>query len=109
MHLKHLHIALILGRINVGLKKFTRDILGPCKSLEREACGSGKHANDFRSAKAASVRSHGCVEKTVYDSVDKPLSGHPEQPKEGRRSHADVRDDILCFVMRFLLLDSWLD
>ncbi|GAB1159173.1 hypothetical protein YWY31_51980 [Paenibacillus illinoisensis] len=27
--LKHLHVTSVLGRIDVGLKKLTRDILGP--------------------------------------------------------------------------------
>lgn len=26
---KHLHVASVLGRIDVGLKKLTRDVLGP--------------------------------------------------------------------------------
>jgi len=44
---KHLHVASVLGRIDVGLKKLTRDVLGPRKRAWNENLREWKACERF--------------------------------------------------------------
>lgn len=45
--LKHLHVTSVLGRIDVGLKKLTRDVLGPRKRAWNENLREWKACERF--------------------------------------------------------------